>query len=194
MEANTLKLLAIDDNDDDLTMLQAVVRDALPGCALLTALNGPHGIELASAEDPDVVLIDIVMPGMDGFEVCRRLKADERLRSIPVVFLTGVTTDRETRITALEAGAEAFLSKPPDEQELMTQVRAMAKLKAASRLRQLEKTQLAGLVAVRTRELEQELAERKRVEDALRQSEEKFAKAFQVAPYAIAITGVEDGT
>ncbi|MBE3109483.1 MAG: response regulator [Acidobacteria bacterium] len=77
MEANPLKLLAIiDDNKDNLTTLEAVVRDALPGCALSTALSGPEGIELARTEDPDVILLDIVMPGVGGFEVCRRLKGD----------------------------------------------------------------------------------------------------------------------
>ena len=127
------KILAIDDNRDNLATLKAVAQDVLPGCALLTALNGPDGIELARTEDPDVILLDIVMPGMDGFEVCRRLKADEGLRDIPVVFLTALKTDRESRIKALDAGAEAFLSKPLDEQELVAQVRAMARLKAASR-------------------------------------------------------------
>ena len=174
MEANHLKLLAIDDNQDNLTTLRAVVRDALPRCVLWTALNGTRGIELARREDPDVILLDIVMPGMDGFEVCRRLKADERLDSIPVVFLTALRTDRDNRIKALEAGAEAFLSKPLDEQELIALVRAMAKLKAAHRLQQLEKEQLAALVAQRTQELERELAEHKRMEEALRGSEQRF--------------------
>ena len=174
MEAGHVKLLAIDDNQDNLTTLKAVVRDVLPGCTLLTALDGAHGMERARTEDPDVILLDIVMPGMDGFEVCRRLKADELLRSIPVVFLTALRTDRESRVQALEAGAEGFLSKPLDEQELVAQVRAMAKLKAANRLQRLEKEELAALVIQRTHELEQELAERKRAEDTLKRSERRF--------------------
>ena len=162
MEANHLKLLAIDDNQDNLTTLKAVVREVLPDCTLLTALNGTRGIELARSEDPDVILLDIVMLGMDGFEVCRRLKTDERLRSIPVVFLTALRTDRESRVQALEAGAEAFLSKPLDDQELIALVRGMARLKAANRRQWLEKEQLAALVVERTRQLERELAEHKR--------------------------------
>ncbi len=162
-----MKLLAIDDNQDNLTTLKAVLRDALPGCVVSTALNGPRGMELAHAEDPDVILLDIVMPGMDGFEVCQRLKADRLLCSIPVVFLTALRTDRESRVKALEAGAEAFLSKPWDEHELVAQIRAMTKVKAANRLQRMEKEELAALVAERTAELEQQLAERKRTEDAL---------------------------
>jgi putative two-component system response regulator len=154
MEAGRLKLLAIDDNPDNLKSLKVVAQDALPGCVVCTALNGPQGIELARVEDPDVILLDIVMPGMDGFEVCARLKADEGLRAIPVVFLTALRTDRNSRIKALETGAEAFLSLPFDDQELIAQIRAMAKLKAANRSGRLEKEQLAAMVAERTAELE----------------------------------------
>ena len=163
-----MKILAIDDNPDNLTVLAAVMHDALPDCTLLTAPNGSRGLELALAEDPDVILLDIVMPGMDGYEVCRRLKADDRLRSIPVVFLTALRTDRESRVQALESGAEAFLSKPVDEQELVAEVRAMSKIKAATILQRDEHVRLRGLVAERTRELQQ--------------SEERFRVLFEQAP------------
>ncbi|MEI7939539.1 MAG: PAS domain S-box protein [Verrucomicrobiota bacterium] len=181
MEANQLKLLAVDDNQDNLTTLKAVVRDALPGCMVLTAASGPRGLELARTEDPDAILLDIVMPGMDGFEVCRRLKADEALRSIPVIFPTALRTDRESRVQALQAGAEAFLSKPLDEQELVAQVRAMAKVKAANRLQRLEKEQLAALVAEHTQQLVKELAERRQKDAALCQSNEWLALAQRSA-------------
>jgi two-component system cell cycle sensor histidine kinase/response regulator CckA len=177
VEANSMKVLAIDDNQDNLTTLKAVLQDALPECALVTALDGAQGIDLARTGDPDVILLDIVMPGMDGFDVCRRLKTDERLRSIPVVFLTALRTDRESRVKALEVGAEAFVSKPLDEPELVAQVRAMAKIKAANRLQRLEKEHLAELVAERTRALSGELAERKRAEAALRETVAELQKA-----------------
>ena len=174
MQTIVLKLLAIDDNQDNLTTLKAVVQDALPGCVVLTALNGQQGINLARSEDPDVILLDIVMPGMDGFEVCRRLKADEGLVSIPVVFLTALRTDSDSRVRALDVGAEAFLSKPLDAYELVAQIRAMAKIKAANRLVRMEKEQLAALVAERTAELRHELDERRQAEIALRDSYETF--------------------
>ena len=164
MPSSNLKLLAIDDCQDNLTTLYAVVHEVLPDCTLLTSLGGAQGIELARAEDPDVILLDIVMPGMDGFDVCRRLKADLQLSMIPVIFLTALRTDRESRVKALEVGAGAFLSKPIDELELVAQVRAMAKVKAASRLQKMVKEELSSLVYQRTRELEHELAERKRAE------------------------------
>ncbi len=167
MAANSLTILAIDDHEDNLTVLKAVVADAFPGASVLTALNGAKGIELAVTVDPDVILLDIVMPGMDGFEVCRRLKSDVRLKHIPVVFLTALQTGRESRLKALETGAEAFLSKPLDEAELTAQIRAMAKLKAASISERQEKERLAAKVLERTRDLERELGERKGAEEAL---------------------------
>jgi PAS domain S-box-containing protein len=155
-----MKILAIDDNPDNLTVLRAVLLDRLPAAVLVSSLNGPKGLDLAAAEDPDVILLDIVMPGMDGYDVCRKLKADEVMKSIPVLFLTA-HTDRDSRIKAVEAGADGFLSKPIDELELTVQILAMTKLKSANRLQRLEKEELIALVAERTRELERELAERK---------------------------------
>lgn len=163
-----MKILAIDDNQDNLTTLHAVLADGLPGATLLTALNGLEGIEIALIKDPDVILLDILMPVMNGFEVCKKLKLDDRLREIPVLFLTAQSTDRDSRLTAMEVGAEGFLSKPFDEVELIIQIRAMAKIKSANRLRCMEKAQLAELVQERTRELEHELEEHKRTEKTLR--------------------------
>lgn len=150
-----MKILAIDDNPDNLIALKAVVFDRLPGTHVLTALNGQQGIELALAEDPDVILLDIVMPGMDGYAVCRKLKEDERLQLIPVLFLTALKTDRSSRVLALEAGAEGFLSKPFDEIELSAQIRAMAKIKAAVLIQRNDQERLTNLVAQRTRALQE---------------------------------------
>jgi two-component system, cell cycle sensor histidine kinase and response regulator CckA len=168
---DTIKLLAIGDQLDNLTALSAVVRDAEPETLILTAANGPAGIDQAAAEDPDVILLDIATPGMDGFEVCRRLKADERLKDIPVVFVTALKTDTASRVKALEAGAEGFLAKPLEPSELTAQIRAMARVKAGNRSRRLEKEQLEALLDERTR--------------ALQQSEERFRLAVEDAPEAI---------
>jgi len=168
MERNDLTILAIDDNLDNLTTLRAVVADRLPGARLLIAQAGRPGFVLARAEDPDVILLDIVMPDLDGYAVCRMLKEDADLQAIPVLFLTALRTDRDSRVAALEVGAEGFLSKPFDEIELTAQILAMAKIKAANRFRQMEREELAALVAERTRALQQELAERKQAEERLR--------------------------
>ncbi len=150
-----MKILAIDDNQNDLTLLKIMVARALPGAELLTATNGSEGLALALAEDPDVILLDIIMPGMDGFTTCRKLKEAESLQFVPVVFLSGFEADKKSRIRALESGAEGFLNKPTDEAELIAEIRAMAKIKAASQMQKLQKEQLAILVEERTRELQE---------------------------------------
>ena len=131
-ERRNMKILAIDDNPDTLTVLKAVVSKGLPGAILLTAMDGPQRLELAQAEDPDVILLDIDIPGLDGYAVCRKLKGDPRRQTIPVLFLTVLNTGRESRIEAMEAGAERFISKLFDEVEMIAQIRAMAKIKAAT--------------------------------------------------------------
>ncbi len=194
MEANNPKLLAIDDSRDDLAALKVAVEAALPGYELYTAMNGLEGLDLASSEDPDAILLDMAVPGMDGLAVCRKLKADENLRSIPVLFLTTPRTGREGRINALEAGADGFLSFPLDEQELIAQIHAMSKVKKTNRLQAQKVGPQAGQGAERSRELQSELEDRKRVEDALRKSEDLFSKAFHGSPSPMTIARQTDGS
>ena len=140
MEKNNLKILSIDDHVDNLTNLKAMIRGAFPDAVILMAENGPDGIRLAMTEDPDVILLDVVMPGMDGFEVCQRLKSDPKTSEIPVVFITALKGNKSSRIRALEVGVEAFLAKPIDETELTAQIRAMVKIKAANNQKQAEES------------------------------------------------------
>ena len=188
-----MTVLAIIDNQDSLRALKAVLSGRLADARLLTAMSGEKGFELAQKEDPDVILLDIVMPGMDGPAVCRRLKEDVHLHAIPVLFLTALRTDKDSRIKALEAGAEGFLTKPFDELELDAQLRAMAKIKAAALMQRDDNERLARLVSERTQALRQsqgamlnvledlktENEARKRGEIALRQSEEKYRMLFR---------------
>lgn len=164
MGPRKIRILAIDDNRDNLITLKAIVSDVLPQAEIFAVQSGDDGLKLALTEDPDVVLLDIVMPVMDGFDVCRQMKRDDKLKHIPLLFLTALKTTRELRLRALEAGAEGFLSKPFDETELIAQICSMAKIKAAN-VRQLkEKEQLKDLVEERTQEIEQELILRRQVE------------------------------
>jgi PAS domain S-box-containing protein len=181
MGTDELKILAIDDDRDTLATLQAIASHSLPRSSVLAAPDGPRGLEIARVEDPDVILLDIAASGLDGIAVCRSLKADERLRAIPVLFLTALGTDRASRLRALEAGAEGFLSKPFDEIELTAQSLAMAKIKTAHRLRQLDKAKLEALVVERTRALERVLARQQRTEEALREREMLLRESQVVA-------------
>lgn len=193
------KILAIDDNTDNLTILKVIVNDTFPGSTFYSALNGAKGIELAIEMDPDVILLDILMPVMDGFEVCRCLKHDHRVMDIPVVFLTALRGDKENRIRALEMGAEAFLTKPIDKTELIAQIRAMIKIKSAVLQKRNEQERLERLVSERTAELEQNQVEmtkllndlkaenkaRSESEVALRESEQKYRQLYESAGVGI---------
>jgi len=191
MEIKIFKILAIDDNPDNLISLKALIKEAFPDATVFTATSGKRGLELSIQKDPDVILLDIVMPEMDGFEVCRKLKADQQLSDIPVVFVTA-QGDKESRIKALECGGEAFLTKPVDESELTAQIRAMVKIKTANTDKRNENERLKKLVEEQTWELEAELFERKRAEKTLKQSEEKYSILFQNSPdsYLIISDGV----
>jgi putative two-component system response regulator len=109
--------------DDQLPSVEAI-RDALRplGYEVWEALDGETGFALAHDRQPDVILLDVLMPGLDGYEVCCRLKEDEETRLLPVVFLTGLDS-REARLRGLEAGATDFLSKPFNLVELEVRVR-----------------------------------------------------------------------
>jgi PAS domain S-box-containing protein len=155
MENKQIKILAIDDIPDNLVSIRAQLRQAFPEAIIFTALNGAKGIELATSENPDVILLDIVMPDMDGYEVCKLLKADHKRSNIPVVFVTANKSDQVSRIRALECGAEALLAKPIDPIELTAQIRAMVKIKDANIIKQNEEERLTQLVGQQIRELKE---------------------------------------
>ncbi len=163
-----MRILAIDDRADNLVSLAAMLRTYLPGCEVATALSGEEGVEKARAFDPDTILLDIQMPGMDGFETCRILKSDPAARHIPIIFLTAQNTDPASRIKGLEIGGDAFLAKPVEPGELMAQVRAMVRIKQGEDRLRDEAYTLERLVAERTA--------------ALRESEEHFRLLYQNAP------------
>src|SRR5680860_1034416 len=86
------KILAIDDQKDNLITINAVIKNYIPNCMVITALSGSEGLRLAEKEQPDAILLDIIMPGMDGYEVCEKLKANDSTKHIPVVMITAIKT------------------------------------------------------------------------------------------------------
>ncbi len=124
--------LLIDDRPENLISLRALINESFPGSEILIASDGAAGLELAREQEPDVVLLDILMPGIDGYEVCKCLKADAVLQEIPVVFVTALRSERQTRLKALESGGEAFLHKPIDAIELFAQLTVMLKLRESN--------------------------------------------------------------
>jgi signal transduction histidine kinase len=99
------------------------------GYDVVSAVNGPEALEKIAAERIDICLLDVMMPGMDGFEVCRRIKSDDLHRNIPVVMITSYA-DMENRIRGIEAGAEDFISKPFDSAEVLARIKMLLHVKS----------------------------------------------------------------
>ena len=122
----TARILAVDDIATNLRLLEAKLQAEY--YEVLLASSGPEALSIAFTQLPDVILLDVMMPGMDGYEVCRALKADPRTQHIPVVMVTALT-DTVERVRGLEAGADDFLSKPVDNATLFARLRALLRVK-----------------------------------------------------------------
>ncbi len=120
-------VLVVDDGAINRALVEAFLSDL--DCRLQSAEDGPSALAAIDKETPDLVLLDVQMPGMDGYEVCRRIKAGPRGRLLPVVMLTALDNAND-RVLALEAGADDFMSKPVDRIELVARVRSALRLKA----------------------------------------------------------------
>lgn len=140
------RILVVDDQPANVRMLEAkLLAEYFDVC---TAENGVDAIDIARQEQPDLILLDIMMPGIDGYETCQRLKADLQTRHIPVIMVTALD-QREDRIRGLECGADDFLTKPIDDVTLFARVRSLLRLKAVlDELRYRDQGgALAGIVA-----------------------------------------------
>ena len=130
------RILVVDDIEANRRLLQAKLEAQYH--SVILASNGPDALEKARTTDPEIILLDVMMPGMDGYEVCRRLKADPVTAHIPVVMVTALS-DTEDRVRGLDAGAEDFLTKPVDDFLLTSRINTLMRYNAVtSELRQRE--------------------------------------------------------
>ncbi len=122
----TARVLVVDDILANVKLLEAKLTAEY--FEVVTANTGPEGLETARNLQPDIVLLDVMMPGMDGFEVCRQLKEDQSTQHIPVVMVTALDQPAD-RVQGLEAGADDFLTKPVDDVALFARVRSLVRMK-----------------------------------------------------------------
>ncbi len=159
-------ILIVDDNVASRETLEAMLTGKT--YSLEVAEDGLQALEKADARRPDLILLDVMMPGMDGFEVCRRLRATPGLAEVPIILLTALD-DAASRLEGIEAGADDFISKPFDRQELIARVRTITRLnryrallEQRERLREMAQRMVTSLEDERTRisrELHDELGQ-----------------------------------
>jgi adenylate cyclase len=162
------KLLLVDDLPPNLRMLEGIL--VPQGFEILTAANGREALEQISAERPDIVLTDVLMPVMDGYELCRRLRADEATRLLPVIMITA--SGEQEKSNALEAGADDFLVKPLNRPELVARVKSLLRVKRYQDQIEAQKAELAQLnesLADLNRTLERRVSEQLRELERLNQ-------------------------
>lgn len=145
------RILVVDDMPANVRLLEAVLEPA--GFSVTSASSGPEALELVASALPDLVLLDVQMAGMNGYEVCRRIRENEATELIPVVMVT--SHDSEARIDGIRAGADDFVTKPFDHQELVLRVRSLVRIK---RYHDTIRTQAAELSEL-NRTLEARVAE-----------------------------------
>jgi len=140
------KVLVVDDEARILRLMEAMLIPA--GYSVILAENGTEAITKAMLSSPDVILLDVMMTGMDGFEVASKLRANERTKDIPIVMVTALGEVKD-RVKALESGADDFLTKPVDKTELLTRVKTL--VEKSERIRQLivpKKRPLVPIVSI----------------------------------------------
>jgi len=146
------KILVVDDQEINLRMLESVLNLYIPDFKVLLATSGSEAIEMARSEMPDTILLDYLMPQMNGFEVCKALKNDELTKPIPILMISALGDDAKIRTEGLYAGADAFISKPFDVYELLALVNVMLRIKNAEDLLRKQNDQLEVFIRKQTKD------------------------------------------
>ena len=157
-------ILIVDDQPQNIELLEAYL--APQDYEIVTAANGEEALGKLSGNQIDLILLDIIMPGMDGFEVARRVRQDDMHRLLPIILVT-VLRETEDRVKGIEAGCDDFISKPINKTELLARVRSLLKVKAYNDLMSNYQKELEAEVTNRIKELKQTFIFQQRLIDAL---------------------------
>ena len=191
-----MKILIVDDNEDNRVMQETVLK--AKGYTVECADNGSHALEVAARFCPDIIVSDILMPEMDGFGLCRAVKADKKLKKIPFVFYSASYTGSKDKELAAALGASRYIVKPMTMKEFVEIIEEMVKEYEDGKLtipeipklddnelEQMYEKVLVNKLSEKVVELEKEITRRENVEETLRESEEKFRTISATANDAI---------
>jgi PAS domain S-box-containing protein len=173
------QILIVDDHPTNIKVLSDLL--IAYGFAVLVAKDGENALQKLQRVSPDLILLDVLMPGIDGFETCQRLKAQENTQDIPVIFMTALT-DAVDKVKGLTLGAVDYITKPLQHEEVIARINVHLQLRRLNK-RLTEQNAL----------LQDEIRSRSLAQTAQRLSEEKFAKIFRANPAAMAILSLESG-
>ena len=200
-----MKILIVDDKKEDLYLLETMLKGR--GYEVVSAINGSEALEILYTEDIDMIISDILMPVMDGLQLCRRVKLEDELRDITFIFYTATYIDEKDEELALKMGADKFIRKPlePDVfmetlQRVIRDIETREIRPKKPRLKEEEETfnlyseRLVNKLEKKMLDLEREITERKNAEKALQKSEERYKTMFENMSNAVAIyEAMDDG-
>ena len=186
VEPHNYSILVIDDVPANLAVVaEHLVRS---GFQIKVAGSGETGLKIAQRTLPDLILLDVMLPGLDGYEICRRLKADEKTRDIPVIFMTAMT-QTEHKVRGFKAGGVDYITKPLQQEEVLARVSTHLHLRTLTQKLEEAKQDLEQRVVERTAELaeandslKKEITERKQAQEALARREQEYRSLAENFP------------
>jgi len=178
------RILVVDDTTANLQLLTNLLTEH--GYTVYPASDGELALEFVRTTLPDLVLLDIRMPGMDGFEVCRRLKEDERTRAVPIMFIS-ILEDERDKVQGFRAGAVDYITKPFQPEEVLARIQTHLRLQELTELLEQKVGERTDELTRANRRLQQEIAERERAEEEVQLNldhQKALLDVYQTMPYA----------
>lgn len=188
---NPYDILIVDNSPDSLKILSRILKE--PGYRVRPTTNGQHALKSVAARLPDLILLDVKMPDMDGYAVCRRLKSDEYSRNVPVIFISALG-ETAKKVEGFKAGGVDYITKPFQAEEVLARVRIHLHLRELTEHLEKRVAERTDELHAANAQLQRELAERMQAEKGLKASEERFRRLMDNGRDIIYRMSLPDGT
>ena len=182
-------ILIVDDNPETLALLGRILDER--GYRVRPASNGRHALKSVAARRPDLILLDVKMPGMDGYEVCRRLKSEEKSRNVPVIFISA-HGETAKKVEGFKVGGVDFIAKPFEREEVLARVGAHLRLRELTERLEQEVNQRTSELILANQQLHQQIAERQRAEEKLSWEAQVNQAAAELSRKLLSPASVDD--